>query len=1333
MKTCVLQKLTIICCFILTINELSATHIVGAEITYSWISGNTYRFRLSLYRDCGSTIFLPRQNKLFFNSFTCSPIQDSIVLNQLGPAIDVSPLCTRVPSTCKGGVNPGIEKVEYEGVKNMGQRCRDWVIYFRECNRSSDIQTIVNPSGQCLYVEARLNNLDFNGNSSPKFNIDPISFLCVNQQVSINPGVYEADGDLLRYRLVTPRTNLALPNQPNVNVVQYIAPFSHLNPVQTASGFSFDSTNGTATFNPSATIRSVWSQRIEEYRNGVLVGSVSRDMQVLVRDCINNTPQFSGFNSSGNYEQVICLGDSTTFTLGATDADNSDSVFVTWNNGITQAIFKADSGNGQAQATISWKPTEADLGTKTFVLTAEDNGCPFKAISSRTFTIHVRPKPKVRLPADTTISCGVRIPVSATILAGTGPFSYSWSNGGGNTSTIQAGHGRLLVRLTDQTTCSHTDTMEIKGSTVIASISTDTNCRYRPTRFSPNVVTSNPNLRFTYFWQIFRNADSSLVFTSTEASPVHRFPIAGDFWATCRIRSSDNCEITISREFRICDIPVNNATFFEVVCEGQPVNIGCARSNLRVLCDARSVNVSLLGTGFVANPTTGVVVLPADSLVADTNVFNITLVSNASCVSSVNYRVFTKPAPDLWVGQTRVVYNCNNPNVVVPVKVFRKTRRGTTFSGNVTIGDSTYAFGPTLADTLYYNVTVNEPGLVPIEVETDNGCKKTSSIEVVRPIQASIRSNVYCNTNETTNISKRTSSLWGIRSFEWILPDGSVSLDTSLRIQFPPNQNYRVRLVTLDSSNCRDTVNHTINTFLPDTTGLSIIDTVCNRGYVRLNYPNQFLLDSIHWFNADTILRRKTPFAADSMFFDTPGANKVNVTIMYKGTCSKTWEVGDLWVRNPVKTALTLENVCAYDTTVFRAFQIAGDFPASQYNWQHQYIDRPNLIFTDTGPTVKRLFNENGRLRSTLTLIDTKNCSSSYRKDTLMVLVSKPGFDVSGNCQKDSLVFFTGRVPDVYENINRYVYSYGDGGLEASSNGQGLHLFQQPGRYQIILAGISKQGCVNTDTTYLNIKPRPTAIISNKLPEICKDQAFNLDGRNSKPAAEGEAITRYEWTKNGNLISNQSSAEFTYSEAGLQHYALQVRSTNGCQDYVKEPIQVHPLPVADFSVDPFDMLNRDKVRFINQSTDAVSWHWRFGDGTEYTTSKIEEASPEHRYAKGEQYTVWLKVLNQFNCSDSLSKPVNMRAYIALPNAFTPNQDNENDLFRPVHRLIKELQEFKIYNRLGQEVFAGQHTADGWDGVYNGAEQPSGVYVYVLKARSVYDEELVLKGKMTLVR
>jgi len=285
----------------------------------------------------------------------------------------------------------------------------------------------------------------------------------------------------------------------------------------------------------------------------------------------------------------------------------------------------------------------------------------------------------------------------------------------------------------------------------------------------------------------------------------------------------------------------------------------------------------------------------------------------------------------------------------------------------------------------------------------------------------------------------------------------------------------------------------------------------------------------------------------------------------------------------------------------------------------------------------------------------------------------------------------------------------------------------------VILTSFSREGCSNIDSTLLTIKPRPKALINPSPETACQNYIFNVDGLGSLPAQEGERITSYFWAQNNVGISTEPSVGLQFLQPGLQHYSLQVKSENGCQDYLKIPVLIHPTPKAGFEANPFDMIEKSHVQFLDQSAGATFWRWTFGDGNSFTNSNSSESSPKHKFTNGEMYQVDLWVKNEFGCADSISKNVNMKAYLAVPNAFTPNNDARNDSFKPLHRLVKELVEFRIFNRLGEEVFVENSSLDkGWDGTFKGKLQPSGVYVYVIKAKSVYDEDLVLKGKLSLL-
>ncbi len=88
----------------------------------------------------------------------------------------------------------------------------------------------------------------------------------------------------------------------------------------------------------------------------------------------------------------------------------------------------------------------------------------------------------------------------------------------------------------------------------------------------------------------------------------------------------------------------------------------------------------------------------------------------------------------------------------------------------------------------------------------------------------------------------------------------------------------------------------------------------------------------------------------------------------------------------------------------------------------------------------------------------------------------------------------------------------------------------------------------------------------------------------------------------------------------------------------------------------------------------------------------------------------------------------------FPNAFTPNNDGTNDLFKPVGE-CPEVEEFRfqVYNRWGDLVFEGLEPTDGWDGEVNGLPAPTDVYVWWARYRLPDQEEILEKGDVTLLR
>jgi gliding motility-associated-like protein len=112
------------------------------------------------------------------------------------------------------------------------------------------------------------------------------------------------------------------------------------------------------------------------------------------------------------------------------------------------------------------------------------------------------------------------------------------------------------------------------------------------------------------------------------------------------------------------------------------------------------------------------------------------------------------------------------------------------------------------------------------------------------------------------------------------------------------------------------------------------------------------------------------------------------------------------------------------------------------------------------------------------------------------------------------------------------------------------------------------------------------------------------------------------------------------------------------------------------------------------------------------------------------------VSDEAGCSDTAYVQVRIfktEPRIFVPSAFTPNGDNNNDVFRPIAAGMKQMEYFRVFNRWGQLVFSTTENGKGWDGRINGQEQASGTYVWLVKGIDYTGKEFSAKGTVTLIR
>jgi gliding motility-associated-like protein len=125
-------------------------------------------------------------------------------------------------------------------------------------------------------------------------------------------------------------------------------------------------------------------------------------------------------------------------------------------------------------------------------------------------------------------------------------------------------------------------------------------------------------------------------------------------------------------------------------------------------------------------------------------------------------------------------------------------------------------------------------------------------------------------------------------------------------------------------------------------------------------------------------------------------------------------------------------------------------------------------------------------------------------------------------------------------------------------------------------------------------------------------------------------------------------------------------------------------------------------------------------------------------AAGQSQKVILKALGTVGCQTSDTSQIIATTInpfgngLYIPNAFTPNGDGSNDIFRVYGTAISSIR-LKVYNQWGELVFSSTDLVNGWDGNYKGNKSPASVYTYTLEAKMQDGTDIVKKGSLTLIR
>jgi Secretion system C-terminal sorting domain len=287
-----MKQLLFLLFFAAFISELKATHIVGGEMSYTFVTRqdtNRYTFKMKVYRDIQglagapldpwATILVSQQGVAIAGRTGSANVQN-ITLLELPPI-----RWLMVPT------NFGVEVGSYEWTMNLPISNLSYTISYQRCCRNLTVQNIVNPGdvGATYSVEITPEAQRL-GNNSPIFGKFPPLFICVQEPINVLQNATDIDGDRLVYRLCSALdgSNKVNPTQsfpPPFLPIPYAPTYSATRPMTGVPPLSIDSLTGRIIGRPDIIGQFIVTICVEEYRNNVLLGKIYRDFQFNVVPC----------------------------------------------------------------------------------------------------------------------------------------------------------------------------------------------------------------------------------------------------------------------------------------------------------------------------------------------------------------------------------------------------------------------------------------------------------------------------------------------------------------------------------------------------------------------------------------------------------------------------------------------------------------------------------------------------------------------------------------------------------------------------------------------------------------------------------------------------------------------------------------------------------------------------------------------------------------------------------------------------------------------------------------------------------------------------------------
>ncbi len=1379
-----------------------ATHIVGGDMSYRHVNGDLYEVTLTLRRDCflGSpdAEFDPVVNIAIFSSngnlLTHLANNGYLRINYTGN----DTLNPFIRSDCGfEGTQVCVQEAVYKSILTLPFRPGGYILAYQRCCRNETLANIVYPllTGATYWIHVTESALRAK-NSSPKFIQWPDVYICSNKPLVFDHSAVDPEGDSLVYRLCLPNKG-ATRERPNPPVdfsnlspppfpfVTWNAPYNLLN-LMGGDPLRIDPQTGVLTAGPNLVGQFLIGICVDEYRDGQLISTVTRDFQYNVRIC--SQPPKAVFDvASAN-----CSGLDVTFDNKSLSASNYRWYFD-WPN-QDPAFFSTEKN-----PTFTY-PTSGVYNVKLRATRGTD-GC-FDSIIQPISVFENTIVPNFTYRLDECDVTNEKLTLLLTDLSTYNQPGYSIT-----------GRNWTVIQNNDTTTYSGLNVLaqvEYTGEIKISlEIITDSECVKTIEQIvDPNVLV--PRTEFSYKLEDCVQGNIARLRLTDLSAPLNPFGVIGavnwivngvgysgsnivvpvdasttDITITQTVAFVSSCTIEKIKNFNLQSIlPKAGYNFTALGCDDDTsVNIQLSYDNQNALgYDLASGNwtINIDGNTQMLNGPVVSLTIPKDKLLD----IKFAAIFSNGCTDTIADAFIPGPYPTLVFADTMFIL-C--PGQTKSILLNANPAWDYIWSPETGLDLSDPNNPMVIAtDNIVYNVTVTDglcsaTGKIDVKVlgtgvslsisGNENTCD--GSVELV--VTGGVGEGVY-SWSDQPNISNiigtgdtlRTTFTGRTKTFYAIFTGESCSTEPALFTV--TNQTPSVITPSPYRICPGDSISITVFNEIP---GHTLIYQWENHPYISgpldLNKINVKVdeNETQDFVLYVTISNQFGCSKLDSIYFDIDQNPVADFTYELKECGDQTicfefegnpgsfilWNFGDPGtttdVSNVPTPCYTYPAPGTYQVTLTNLSNVCPFKPVTK-----EVVLYPDIIIN---PIPSAMICEESEVSFTASanidevtyswctldgvqIFEGKTLKVTVDKDTSFIIKVKDAY----GCEKSDTVEVTmfefnytldipenncrNQVSSVQLNIdNPQLYDFewlpNDCIAAGNQSANPSIIAIQNKVYSIRITHI-ETGCFEQKDFTIPV-PDPLSAAIEGPESFCFEQNGQLE-----VFVNGQGNYQYNWSPQQNIVSGQNTSNpiFLFSD----NTTVQVIITdqgNGCQDtfnytqLVNPPLEIDVEAAADVTI----YEGKDIDIFVVNPNQNETYIWSTGaSGTTITVSPTDNT------------TYIVTVTDENGCTGTDEIQIEVRkakcdeSDIFIPNAFSPNGDQNNQILYVRSNFLEEL-DFIIYNRWGQQVFKTNDINTGWDGTFNGQPLAPDSYAFYIKARCVNGNFYEKAGNVTLFR